>query len=151
MQSRQSNLDIGLFIIRFAVGIVFLLHGLDKASDITSVVSFFSNIGLAPFMAYIVTGLEIIAGAAMIIGLYEQIAAFIIVIIMLFAIYLVKYPQGFLGGYEFDLLLLLVALGIGLTGPGKYALRTRQNMTTDDVVLPGEQLTNNQNNTDETA
>lgn len=150
MNTKQSNLNIGLFIIRFAIGIVFLIHGIDKASDIGSVVSFFTSIGLAPFMAYIVTGLEIIAGAAMIIGLYEQFAAFLIVVIMLFAIYLVKYPQGFIGGYEFDLLLLLVALGIGLTGPGTYALRTRKNMTKDDVVLPGEDL-KNEHNQNETA
>jgi uncharacterized membrane protein YphA (DoxX/SURF4 family) len=41
---------------------------------------------------------------------------------MVVAIYLVKLSKGFLGGYEFDLMLFLGALAIVLAGAGRYTV-----------------------------
>ena len=54
-----------------------------------------------------------------------------VIIVMIGAIYLVHLPHGFdigKGGMEFALTVLLVAVGLLVTGPGSYSLRG---------VLPG--------------
>jgi len=46
-----------------------------------------------------------------------------LVVIMVVAIISVNFKKGFVGGYEFDLVLLLMALAIALAGSGRYRLK----------------------------
>jgi putative oxidoreductase len=41
---------------------------------------------------------------------------------MLGAAFLVKLPEGFVGGFELELLLMSVAISLLLTGPGKISV-----------------------------
>ncbi|MBI2484524.1 DoxX family protein [Candidatus Uhrbacteria bacterium] len=117
-----KNADLGLLLIRIGLASVFIVHGVSKLQGIEGTIGFFAKLGLHPFFAYFVTGVEVIAGLAVLLGVFVQVAAGLLVGVMVFAIYLVKFQKGFLGGYEFDLMLLLVALGIMFIGPGAYAL-----------------------------
>ena len=120
--NQKYNTDLGLLLVRIGLGVIFLVHGLQKFMNLEQTVQFFGMIGLAAFFTYLVAAVELLGGAAMILGLFPRIAGVLLAIVMIFAIYLVKLKMGFSGGYEFDLMLLLAALGIASAGPGSYSL-----------------------------
>lgn len=66
-------------------------------------------------MAYIVAGIELIGGLAVILGLGTRIVSVLFAVIMAMAIFTAKLPAGFLGngqaaGYELDLALLAMSV-----------------------------------------
>ena len=65
-------------------------------------------------------------GLAILLGVLQRIGSVCIIIVMIGAIYLVHLAHGFdigKGGMEFALTVLLVALGLLITGSGAYSLR----------------------------
>lgn len=115
-------LQAGLFLIRLGLGVVFLAHGIQKLQGIDGVIGFFGKIGLPAFLAWAVAIIETLAGAAMILGVFTGFAGLSLAIIMLGAIFTAKKAAPFMGGWEFDFVLLTSALGVALLGPGKYAV-----------------------------
>jgi putative oxidoreductase len=115
-------LQAGLLLIRLGLGVVFLAHGVQKLQGIEGVIGFFGKIGLPAFLAWAVAIIETLAGAAMLLGAFTGVAGVSIAIIMLGAIFTAKKSAAFMGGWEFDLVLLTSALGVALLGPGKYAV-----------------------------
>lgn len=115
----------GMLIIRLALGLVFLAHGIQKFTDLAGVEGFFESVGIpAPgAMAVIVALVEALGGLAIIFGVGMRIAAALIAIVMVVAIVTVKFSAGFFGGYELDLVLLLVAIGLILAHPGEFAIQ----------------------------
>ncbi len=122
--SKYSCHDFGLLIIRLAVGGIFLAHGIQKLGNMEMVIGFFASVGIPAFLAYFVAIVETVAGLAMIIGLFTRYAGWLLTIIMLVAIFKVKLSKGFLGGYDFDISLLAMALGLSFTGPGMISLKS---------------------------
>lgn len=118
-----KNLDLGLFLIRFGVAVVFLVHGWVKLRDISGTVDLFEQIGVGAFWAYIVAAVEFLGGLAMLTGVWTYWVGVVLAINMLFAIILVKLPVGFVDGYEFDLLLFLASLAIATIGSGEYTVK----------------------------
>lgn len=114
--------DLGIFLIRIALGLVFIGHGWQKIQNLGGTAEFFGKLGLPGFMAYLVASVEFLGGIALILGVFTPVAALLIAAVMVGAIYFVKLPRGFLGGYEFELTLLLAALGVALHGQGKYSI-----------------------------
>ena len=112
----------GLLLLRVGLGAVFLAHGIQKLGSIDMVIGFFSKLGLPAFLAWAVAILETLAGAAMILGAFTGAAGVVIAVIMLGAILTAKKAAAFMGGWEFDLVLLLTGLGVALIGPGKYSV-----------------------------
>jgi uncharacterized membrane protein YphA (DoxX/SURF4 family) len=119
---KSNNSDIALLLIRVGLGAVFMAHGYAKVSDMHNTVAFFSTMGLSAFWAYLVAYVEVLGGAAMLIGIATGWAGILLAIVMIGSTILVKSSKGFLGGYEFDLMLFLAALSIAFSGPGKYKL-----------------------------
>lgn len=117
---RIKNHDLGLLVLRLAVGIVFVAHGWDKFMEIAQTVSFFETLGMPAFVAYIVAAVEFLGGLALILGTWTTTAGFLLAIVMIAAIFLTKLPSGLLGGYEYELVLLAGALAVALLGTGKY-------------------------------
>jgi putative oxidoreductase len=116
----KLNPDLGLLAIRLALGAGFLVHGVAKLNNLPMTIGFFGTLGLPSFMAYVVAGVEVLAGAAMVLGIYTQLAGLGIVAIMLSAIYLVKMKSGYMGGYELEFNYLMSAVGVMLLGPGQH-------------------------------
>lgn len=120
-------LDYGFFaplIIRVVLGLVFVVHGYPKLfGGFSQTAGFFESIGIKPakFWVFVVGVVEFFGGIALILGFAVQLAAFLIAVDMLVAIWKVKFRQGFAGGYEFDLVLLAMAVSLLLTGAGAYA------------------------------
>jgi len=122
--------SVGMLLLRLAVGIVLFTHGWQKlfVNGVPGVAGFFGAIGIpAPgLMAWVVTLLELVGGAALILGLATRIVAPLVAIMMLVAILTVKRSVGLIGaegtGYELDMLVLAGALTLMFAGPGLYAL-----------------------------
>lgn len=123
MHQIKGNISLGLLLIRLAVGGVFIAHGLQKVLDLDMTVGFFTTVGLPAFLAYVVTAIELLGGIAVLLGLWTEIAGILIALVMVGAIYTVKGKMGFLGGYELDLTLMLAALALAVSGPGRYTVK----------------------------
>ncbi|MBT2324052.1 DoxX family protein [Variovorax paradoxus] len=121
--------DTGKLVLRLALGILILLHGIAK---ITGGVGFVSNIlvshGLPGALAYLTYVGEIVAPVLLIIGLYTRPAAWITVINMLVAIWLVHMKDlgviGKSGGWALELqgMFLFAALAVAFLGAGRFSV-----------------------------
>ncbi|WP_378956523.1 DoxX family protein [Pelosinus sp. sgz500959] len=111
-----------MLVLRVSLGVIFLAHGLQKISGFEGIVAFFASIGLPAILAYVVTAIETIGGACLILGLFTRAAAVGIIMIMLGAIFTVKLSKGFLNGYEFDVSLLAIAMALVLSGSNTLSL-----------------------------
>jgi len=107
---------LGLLLLRLGPGIIFLLHGFLKLfgghHDRTVALFLTVNIPLAEPAAWLVGALELVGGLALISGVFLRPFAALLAAEMAVAIVKVRVPQGFLGGWEFELVLLLVCLGV---------------------------------------
>ena len=122
--------SVGMLLLRLAIGIVLFAHGWQKlfVMGVPNVAGFFGMIGIpAPgLMAWVVTLIELVGDAALILGLAARIVAPLIAIVMLVAILTVKKIVGIIGaegtGYKLDLLILGGSLALMFAGPGLFAL-----------------------------
>jgi len=120
---KLAHRSLGLFLIRFATGMVFLMHGWMKVQNMDGVVGMFAtNFGLSAWVAIFIAWLEIIGGLALIVGIFPRVFGLVFGIQMLMAIYL----TGFFGnGYrqhELEIALALLSFGILFAGSGRFAV-----------------------------
>ncbi|WP_048600949.1 DoxX family protein [Rubeoparvulum massiliense] len=126
-------LSTGLLIIRLVIGLSFVAHGAQKlfgwfgGYGPKGTGQFFESIGIKPGVAMaVLAGLgEFLGGAFFALGLLTPIGGILIAGTMLVAILKVHGANGFWAsnnGYELNLVLLAVAVGVALSGPGQYAL-----------------------------
>lgn len=127
--------DWGLLILRLAIGAVFMAHGWQKlfTYGVEGVTAGFTQMGVPVpgFTAPAVGVLELVGGAAMILGLLGRAVPLLLAIDMLGAIVFVHFKNGFFmpTGYEFVLLLLGASVALSLAGPGQlslHAMRVRR-------------------------
>lgn len=114
--------QVGNFILRIALGSIFLAHGWQKINGFDGVAGFFATLGLPPFLPYVITALETGAGICLLLGFLTRAAAAGIAANMVGAIVTVKLSAGFLGGYEYEVLILAAAVMLVLSGSQWYAL-----------------------------
>ncbi len=117
-----QNADLGWLLVRVALGVTFLLHGVQKLQGIDQVVGFFGMLGMPAIVAYLVTIIEVLAGIFVILGVFTRVSSLLLAFVMVGAIVLVKAGKGFIGGYELDFVLLLIALGLVCSGGGSYGI-----------------------------
>jgi len=126
-------MDIGLLIIRLVVGLLFVGHGAQKlfgwfgGYGIKGTGGWFESIGVKPgvTMALLAGLTELIGGFLFALGLLTPLAGIMIAGTMVMAIAKVHGPNGLwstANGYEYNLVLLAVTIGVALTGAGQYAL-----------------------------
>jgi putative oxidoreductase len=124
------HMEYGLLLLRLFVGLLFAAHGSQKlfgwfgGAGPRGTAGFLSSLGYrAPAAMAIVAGLSELGGGLLLAaGLLTPLASLLLASMMLNAIVTVKWPQGFLGGYEFELTLLTVAIALAVTGPGRISL-----------------------------
>jgi putative oxidoreductase len=114
---------------RLTLGSVMIAHGLLKFLVFTlpGTAAFFSSVGFPGWAAYIVAPLEVIAGIAMIVGFHARWAAIATIPVSLGAT-LVHAGNGWLfsnanGGWEYPVVLAMLAAIVALLGDGAFALR----------------------------
>ena len=127
MFSKRYN-DLSLLLIRIALGLVFIVHGYSKLfGGIGGTSGFLSSLGVpaSGFFAVVVAIVEFFGGITVLLGIFTRITGILIFIDMLMAFILFHGRNGFLvsnGGYEFVLVLGLMAAALVLSGAGKISL-----------------------------
>lgn len=117
--------DVGLFILRLSLAIIFFYHGWPK---MTNAVSMASMIGMSSVMVFTLGLVEAVSAVAMVIGFYTQVAALLMAVIMVGATYykMAKWQMPFAAmdktGWEFDLILFGGAVAILLGGGGSIGI-----------------------------
>jgi len=126
-------LSMGLLLIRVVIGVIFAAHGAQKlfgwfgGFGPKGTGGWMESLGIKPGVAAAVAAglVELLGGLAFAAGLFTPIAAVLLSLTMVMAIVKVHAPNGFwntAGGYEFNLILIVVLIGIALTGAGSYSL-----------------------------
>lgn len=117
-----KGVDGGLLLIRLGLAAVFIAHGVGKLADTEATMGFFESLGMPGAFGVLVGLVELIAGAAMLLGTYTKYAGWAIAVIMVGAVATVKNDAGFMGGWEFEFVLFLMALAIVQAGPGRNVM-----------------------------
>ena len=106
--------------MRLAVGGIFVYHGWGKLANIAGTTGFFEANGLpiAGFLAYFVGVVELVAGAALIFGVFTKMAATLLAIVMVVAILTVH--LGDIATGELAIALLGANLGLMAVGAGDW-------------------------------
>lgn len=118
----------GPTLLRVIVGVVFFAHGAQKlfVYGLAGVAGSFEALGIpAPALAAaFATGVEVLGGAALILGLWTRYAAAALVFDMMGALVTVHIGAGFFlpDGYEFVLTLMGASAALALSGAGALAL-----------------------------
>jgi putative oxidoreductase len=119
----------GAFILRVALGVMFLAHAYLKVAIFTvpGFQGFLTQVGFSPVLAWPIIGAEIVGGLALIAGFYSRIAAVLLLPVLLGAL-TVHAPNGWLftsanGGWEYPAFLAVAALAQALIGDGAFALK----------------------------
>lgn len=123
-QLLQYN-DLGLFVLRAAVAVIFLVHGFPKLSK-SGVMG--PAMGMPSAMVFLLGLVESVSALALIAGVYTQLAAFLLALVMVGALSMkaLKWGVPFSAhdktGWEFDFVLLCASLAISLGGGGTFGL-----------------------------
>lgn len=119
-----------IFILRLALGILFLAHAGLKIFVFTpaGTAAFFGSLGLPDWFAYVTILWEVVGAIALIIGIFPRIAAVALIPILLGAIFTVHGAAGFFftnanGGWEFPAFWIVGLIVVALGGNGAYAVK----------------------------
>lgn len=134
--------DVTTLLARVVVGIVFIAHGLPKATDLNGTAQGFEAMGIPfpTFSALLGVAIEVGAGIALIIGFALPVAGLALAFMMGAAYFFVHVGDPLVGGIELLLVLGVTALALGFSG-GRYSVdrllpwgRVRQESRTAESV-----------------
>lgn len=125
--------EIGLLIIRLVIGVLVLGHGLQKLAG------WFGGPGITEWagalesmryrrarpLAWVHALTETVAGVLLVLGMLLPLAAAMVIGVMANAVVAAHAPNGLWaqdGGFEYPVVLAVVAAGLGMTGPGVWAV-----------------------------
>ena len=112
------------FLLRLAVGFLFLKAGVKKAKGGAWTTPIFEKMHLRPGARYTLAlgVIEVVSGILLIIGLYTQVAALAAALISLFGWYAKKkHPSETPGSKGAFLLLFVISLSLLFSGAGFFA------------------------------
>ena len=121
--------DTGKLVLRLALGVLMLLHGMSKlANGVDGIVGMVTGLGLPAAIAYGVYLGEVIGPLLVIVGLYTRVGALLIAGNMLFALLLAHRAELFTlaptGGWALELqaMFLFGAVAVLLLGAGRFSV-----------------------------
>ncbi|VAW54660.1 putative membrane protein [hydrothermal vent metagenome] len=125
--------ETGAFIMRISLGSVLLAHSLYlklMVFTLPGTAQFFASIGLPGSMAYVVFAVEAIAGIALILGIKTRIFSALVIPVLLGATW-AHSSSGWLftnegGGWEYPLILSIMALAQISFGDGRFSLVSKK-------------------------
>lgn len=127
------SMALALLIIRLVLGITMMAHGAQKlfgwfgGYGPKGTGGWMESLGIKPgvLMAVLAGLAEFGGGLLVAAGLFTPIGAALLILTMIVAIASVHAKNGFwstAGGYEYNLLLIAVSVGLILSGAGAYSL-----------------------------
>jgi putative oxidoreductase len=132
---RRGTQDLGLLLLRVALGVVFIAHGLQKAfgwwggSGLGGFTEDLTEAGYqhAELLTYVAAGAQIAAGVLLVLGLFTPVAAAVALAFLVNSVLVILMAQREDGGLfvlgsdaEYQLVLAALAAAIILVGPGRY-------------------------------
>jgi putative oxidoreductase len=127
--AQHAQPELAALLLRLTLGVILIAHGLLKVLVFTlpGAAGFFTSIGFPGWLAYVVTGVELAAGLALVLGWQSRAAALVSLPVLLGASY-VHAGNGWLftnknGGWEYPVVLVLLAVTVALLGNGAGALQ----------------------------
>lgn len=128
-------------ILRVVLGSIFVWHGIDKFDvGISTIEGMFETWGvLAPgFTAPLTAIIEIVGGAALVLGIGTRIAAMLLSVLMIGALIYVKKDLGIISsqpmpGAELDLSILAGLVAVLFTGPGRYSIDDKVGLEPSEI------------------
>ncbi len=128
----STQQDIGKLVLRIALGLLILLHGIFKLRHgIGGIEGMVAAHGLPGFVAYGVLVGEVLAPVLLLLGWFSRVGAALVAVNMLFAFALAHMGQlarlNEQGGWALELqgMYLAAAVALALLGPGRYAINQR--------------------------
>ncbi|ETX10037.1 DoxX family protein [Marinomonas ushuaiensis DSM 15871] len=129
----NTTSGIASTILRIPVGIILMAHGAQKlfgsfgGYGLEGTGQWMASIGLEPgyLMALLAGSAEFFGGLALVIGLLVRPASVVIAFTMLMAIFTVHISKGLFmsnGGYEYALVLFVIAVSLAFSGAGSYSV-----------------------------
>lgn len=122
--SYPKNIDLALILLRFAVGIFMLTHGMGKFSILLGdePIKFADPIGAGETASLaLAVFAEVLCSILLIFGIATRLAAIPLLITMIVAVFIVHRNDGF-DKQELALLYLTVYLYLAITGAGKISM-----------------------------
>ncbi|RDJ31202.1 MAG: DoxX family protein [Crenarchaeota archaeon] len=125
IQTSKTNKlhEITYWGIRSSVGVIFVVYGLQKFDPIWR--EHLIGFGLPPELQIPIALAETIGGIFLIAGFMTRITGAIFSVILLDAIFHIRWNNGFFiaqGGWDYDLALLAMVLFVIVTGSGKLSV-----------------------------
>ena len=128
-----QTFDLGLFVVRLVVGLIMAAHGSQKlfgwfgGYGLRPTGDFFAQLGFQPgtLFAALAGASEILGGLLVALGFLGPVGPALIISVMIVAVITVHWEHGLFNqnnGYELPLIYSIVALGVALTGFGRYSL-----------------------------
>jgi putative oxidoreductase len=139
--TRAPSPSAGMLALRIVVGVTFLVHGLDKLTDLSAAERFFDGLGIpAPeLVAPLVAVTETVGGVLLIAGLAAPLVAAALAADMLVALGTAHLDKSFSffavdGGIELELLLFGACAAIALAGAGRVSVDAEIDTATEGGV-----------------
>jgi putative oxidoreductase len=127
-----SPAQLGTTVLRVSLGIMWMAHALLKLLVFTlpGTAQYFASIGLPGALAYPVFAVELLGGAALVLGVYARQVALALLPIMAAATW-VHLPNGWVhtsagGGWEYPAFLVAASVALWLQGDGAGAWRSSE-------------------------
>ena len=133
---RRGTLDLGLLLLRLAVGALLIAHGLQKAFGLWGGPGLdgwedsLTEMGFkyADILTYVATGGQIAAGVLLVLGLFTPVAAagaLAYLVTWLLAEVMAAHEEARLSafltdGHEYKVFLVCAVAALVVTGPGRY-------------------------------
>ena len=133
----QTEDDIGMTLVRLALGIVMFPHGAQKllgwfgGHGFAATLQGMTSNGLPAAVVFLVIVAEFFGALGLIVGFLGRLGAFGILCVMLGAIFTVHLPNGFFmnwmgsqqgEGFEYHLLAIGMALAVLIKGSGAFSV-----------------------------
>lgn len=119
---------LALLVLRFALGVVMLVHGYHKVfGGMQHHPQFVASLGLPGWLGYVSEFTELLGGLLILVGFFTRPAALFVCGNLIVAIWKVHWHNGLLGspdrpGYEFPMSLAAIAFALIFLGSGPISL-----------------------------
>jgi len=123
-----TNSDIGLLIVRIALGGIIFFHGLHKITHgIADQFQILAHNGIPGVFIYFVYVSEVLAPVLIVLGIFTRLSSLSIFVTMIVIFYALPFPIGMdehgAMNIESQLYFLLLSVALFFTGPGRYTLK----------------------------
>jgi len=115
----KCNVDAGLLVLRIGVGLIFVVSGWMKVSNLSMTMGYFAQMGFSAFWVYLVSLVELVGGVAVLLGTYTRFFSGLLAIVMLVAIYVVGANMAVMT----PVAVFFSCLALTLSSGGKYSVK----------------------------